>query len=121
VRLVAGAKGPGRRAGHERLYLPERKRPLSLPADSPALHLVQQIRDEAHRFAVAGHRSRRQKRQTASPLEAVPGVGPRRRRALLRRFGGLQAVSRAGIDDLARTKGISRRLAESIYEHLHSE
>lgn len=121
MRLVAVAKGPGRHPGRERLYLERRKAPLKLPANSPALYLVQQLRDEAHRFAIAGHRARRHKRRTASPLEGIPGVGPKRRRELLRRFGGLQAVTRAGVDDLARVKGISRRLAKLIYEHVHSD
>ena len=121
MRLVAVAKGPGRHPGRERLYVEGLRTPLKLPPDTPALHLVQQLRDEAHRFAVAGHRARRHKRRTASPLEGIPGVGPKRRRELLRQFGGLQAVTRAGIDDLARVKGISRRLAKLIYEHVHSE
>ena len=121
MRLVAVAKGPGRHPGRERLYLEGRKAPLKLPANSPALYLVQQLRDEAHRFAIAGHRAQRHKRRTASPLEGIPGVGPKRRRELLRQFGGLQAVTRAGVDDLARVKGISRRLAKLIYEHVHSD
>ena len=121
MRLVAVAKGPGRHPGRERLYVEGRKAPLNLPASSPALYLVQQLRDEAHRFAIAGHRAQRHKRRTASPLEGIPGVGPKRRRELLRQFGGLQAVTRAGVDDLARVKGISRRLAKLIYEHVHSD
>ena len=121
MRLVAVAKGPGRHPGRERLYLEGRKAPLKLPANSPALYLVQQLRDEAHRFAIAGHRARRHKRRTASPLEGIPGVGPKRRRDLLRQFGGLQAETRAGVDDLARVRGISRRLAKLIYEHVHSD
>ena len=121
MRLVAVAKGPGRHPRRERLYLEGRKSPLKLPADSPALYLVQQLRDEAHRFAIAGHRAQRHKRRTASPLEGIPGVGPKRRRDLLRQFGGLQAVTRAGVDDLAKVKGISRRLAKLIYEHVHSD
>lgn len=121
MRLVAVAKGPGRRLGAERLYIDGRQAPLAWSAGSPALHLVQQLRDEAHRFAVTGHRARRRKRRTASPLEGIPGIGPKRRRDLLRQFGGLQAVVRAGVNDLARVKGISRRLAKRIYEHVHSD
>ena len=121
MRLVGVAKGPGRHPGRERLYLEGRKAPLKLPANSSALYLVQQLRDEAHRFALAGHRVQRHKRRTASPLEGIPGVGPKRRRELLRQFGGLQAVTRAGVDDLAKVKGISRRLAKLIYEHVHSD
>ena len=121
MRLVAVAKGPGRHPGRERLYVESRRAPLKMPPTSPALFLIQQLRDEAHRFAVAGHRARRHKRRTASPLEGIPGVGPKRRRELLRQFGGLQAVTRAGVDDLARVNGISRRLAKLIYEHVHSD
>ena len=121
VSLVGIAKGEGRRAGRERLYLAGEQQPVNLPQDSPALHLIQQIRDEAHRFAVTGHRARRKKAQTASELEEIAGLGPKRRRVLLRQFGGLQAVKRAGVDDLSRVKGISRQLARSIYEYFHSE
>lgn len=121
MRLVGIAKGPGRHSGRERLYVEGRRPPLKLPSNTPALYLIQQLRDEAHRFAVAGHRARRHKRRTASPLEGIPGIGPKRRRELLRQFGGLQAVTRAGVDDLARVKGISRRLAKLIYEHVHSD
>jgi excinuclease ABC subunit C len=119
--LVAIAKGEGRKPGRESLFLPERKEPLRLPASSPALHLIQQIRDEAHRFAITGHRARRHKRVTQSPLEDLPGLGPKRRRDLLRQFGGLQGIARAGIDDLERVKGISRQLAEAIYERFHAD
>ena len=121
MRLVGVAKGPGRQPGRERLYVEDRRTPLKLPRTSPALYLIQQLRDEAHRFAIAGHRARRRKQRTASPLEGIPGVGPKRRRELLRQFGGLQAVTRAGVDDIARVKGISRRLAKLIYEHVHSD
>ncbi len=119
IRLVGIAKGEGRRPGRERLYLPDRVHPLSLDASSPALHLIQQVRDEAHRFAIAGHRGRRQKQARRSALEDIAGLGPKRRQALLRQFGGLQAISRAGVDDLTRVKGISRRLAENIYQRFH--
>jgi excinuclease ABC subunit C len=119
--VVGVAKGQGRKPGRESLYHPGHKQPIRLPASSPALHLIQQLRDEAHRFAITGHRAARAKRQTASPLEQIPGLGPKRRRDLLRQFGGLQALSRAGVDDLARVKGISRRLAESIYQRFHTE
>jgi excinuclease ABC subunit C len=121
IRIVGVAKGRARKPGRERLYLPGHGNPLKLAEDSQALHLIQRIRDEAHRFAITAHRARRQKRQTESPLEEIPGLGPKRRRDLLRQFGGLQAVARAGIDDLARVKGISRQLAESIYERFHTE
>lgn len=120
LRVAGVAKGADRRPGQERLFLPDQEQPVVLPPDSPALHLVQRIRDEAHRFAITGHRQRRAKARTQSVLETVPGLGPRRRRELLRQFGGLQGVSRAGVDDLAKVHGISRKLAQSIYDTLHA-
>ena len=86
--------------------------------DSPALLLIQQARDEAHRFAITGHRGRR-KNARASTLEQIPGIGSRRRQRLLTEFGGLQGVARAGVEDLTRVKGISRDLAQAIYDTLH--
>jgi excinuclease ABC subunit C len=121
VKLIGVAKGRARRPGMERLFVLGREAPIRLPAASPALHLIQQIRDEAHRFALMGHRARRKNRKAGSPLDDIKGLGPKRRRALLREFGGLQAVSRAGVEELAGVKGISRGLAESIYEHLHAD
>ena len=121
IRVVAVAKGQGRKPGREQLHLTEQSAPLKLAASSEALHLIQQLRDEAHRFAITAHRARRQKRQMASPLEDIPGLGPKRRRDLLKQFGGLQAVARAAIEDLTRVKGISRHLAETIYERFHTE
>ena len=117
--LVGVAKGADRRAGQERLFLAGADTALVLPPDSRALHLVQRIRDEAHRFAIAGHRGRRGKARQSSVLEAVRGLGPGRRRELLQQFGGLQGILGAGVDDLARVRGIGRKLAESIYAHLH--
>jgi excinuclease ABC subunit C len=118
---VAGvAKGADRRPGQERLFLAGEEQPRVLPPDSPALHLIQRIRDEAHRFAITGHRQRRAKARTHSVLETVPGLGPRKRRELLRQFGGLQGVARAGVDDLAKVHGIGRKLAQSIYDTLHA-
>jgi excinuclease ABC subunit C len=121
IRLVGVAKGEGRKPGRESIYVPGRDAPLDIPASSPALHIIQQIRDEAHRFAITGHRGRRQKRLAASPLDEIAGLGPKRRRDLLREFGGLQAVARAGIDDLTRVRGVSRALAQSIYDRLHAD
>ena len=119
LRVAGVAKGADRRPGQERLFLPEQAAPLVLAPDSPALLLIQRVRDEAHRFAITGHRQRRAKARTQSILETVPGLGPRRRRELLKQFGGLQGVARAGIDDLAKVHGISRKLAQSIYDTLH--
>jgi excinuclease ABC subunit C len=117
--VVAVAKGRARRPGAERLLRPGSDRPLSLPPDSPALLLIQQIRDEAHRFAITGHRQRRAKTRRTSRLEKIPGLGPKRRRELLKQFGGLQGVIGAGVDDLVQVRGISRQLAETIYNDLH--
>jgi excinuclease ABC subunit C len=119
--VVGVAKGADRRPGQERLFLPGQETPLLLPPDSRALHVVQRVRDEAHRFAIAGHRARRAKTRQSSVLEEVPGLGPGRRRELLKQFGGLQGVLRAGIEDLARVRGIGQRLAATIYAHLHPE
>jgi len=117
--LLGISKGPDRRPGQERLFLLGQEVPLILPPDSKALHVLQRVRDEAHRFAIAGHRRARARSRQTSILEVVPGLGPARRRALLKEFGGLQGVLRAGVEDLERVKGISRVLAESIHEHLH--
>ena len=119
IALLGVAKGQGRKAGREKLFLAGAKQPLRLSGDSPALHLIQQIRDEAHRFAITAHRQRRGKAQQRSVLDSIPGLGPQRRKALLKAFGGLQAIRRSGIDDLAGVKGISRALAERIYHQLH--
>jgi excinuclease ABC subunit C len=120
VTLIGVAKGSDRRAGQERLFLAGQDVPTILPADSSALHLIQRIRDEAHRFAITGHRQRRGKARRESILEGLPGLGPRRRRELLRQFGGLQGVTRASVDDLTKVHGISRKLAELIFETLHA-
>jgi excinuclease ABC subunit C len=119
VELIAVAKGPTRRPGLERLFLAGQPRPLILPRNSGALHLIQQVRDEAHRFAIAGHRQRRAKARRVSPLEGIAGLGPKRRRQLLSGLGGMQGVVSAGVEDLARVQGISRDLAQRIYDALH--
>ena len=119
--VVGVAKGRSRRPGAEQLFRPGESRPMTLPPDSAALLLIQQIRDEAHRFAITGHRQRRAKARRTSRLEEIPGLGPKRRRELLRQFGGLQGVTGEGIDDLADVHGISRKLAETIYNALHLE
>ncbi len=121
VMLIGVAKGPERRPGLEQLILSGQSQPTILPADSPALHLVQQVRDEAHRFAITGHRQRRAKARRSSVLEGIPGLGPKRRQLLLKQFGGLQEVARAGVEDLIKIKGISRQLAQSIYDTFHND
>ncbi|GAB3332747.1 excinuclease ABC subunit UvrC [Marilutibacter aestuarii] len=118
VLLVGVAKGPARRPGDEELLLPD-GRSVRPGAESPALQLVQQVRDEAHRFAITGHRGKRQKVRNTSRLEDIPGIGPRRRASLLRHFGGLGGLKAAGVEEIARVEGINVSLAERIYATLH--
>jgi excinuclease ABC subunit C len=119
ITLIGVAKGADRRPGQEQLFLLGQDTPTILPPDSRALHLIQRVRDEAHRFAIAGHRRKRAKRHSQSILETIPGLGPVKRRELLKQFGGLQGILRAGIDDFVQIRGLGRDLAEVIYEHLH--
>jgi excinuclease ABC subunit C len=119
ITLIGVAKGVDRRAGQEQLFLLGQDTPTILPPDSRALHLIQRVRDEAHRFAIAGHRRKRAKRHSQSILETIPGLGPVKRRELLKQFGGLQGILRAGIDDFIQVRGLGRELAQVIYEHLH--
>jgi excinuclease ABC subunit C len=119
VTLIGVAKGADRRPGQERLFLAQQEVPTILPPDSPALHLIQRIRDEAHRFAITGHRQRRAKARRESVLETIPGLGPRKRREILRQFGGWQGVTRASVEDLGKVHGISEQLATAIFESLH--
>ena len=120
--LVGIAKGISRRAGQETLFLSSEigYREIAMKTDSPGLHLLQQIRDEAHRFAITGHRQRRSKARRVSNLESIPGLGPKRRRDLLTHFGGQQAIMKASQDAIGKVDGISKKLAEAIYAELHN-
>lgn len=119
VRLLGVAKGSSRKPGLEQLFLPDQSTPLILPADSPALHLIQQIRDEAHRFAITAHRGQRGKARQGSMLDGIEGLGPKRRKQLLNTFGGPRQVARAGVPELARVEGISTAMAQRIYDYFH--
>ncbi|MEP7330143.1 MAG: excinuclease ABC subunit UvrC [Betaproteobacteria bacterium] len=119
VRLIGIAKGPARKAGEEDIVFPDRETVQNLPSDHPGLHLLQQIRDEAHRFAIQGHRARRAKARTTSTLQEIAGVGPSKRRALLAHFGGVKGVQAASVQDIGRVPGISLGLAERIFAELH--
>ncbi|MEX2516363.1 MAG: helix-hairpin-helix domain-containing protein, partial [Gammaproteobacteria bacterium] len=117
--VLGVAKGTSRKPGLETLIIADTMREKNLPADSPALHLVQHIRDEAHRFAITGHRQRRGKTRTISQLEHIEGVGTKRRQQLIRYFGGMQGVQRAGASEIAKVPGINASLAQRIYDALH--
>ncbi len=121
VSVVGVAKGPERKPGLEELIVEGDGPPVTLPPQHPGLHLIQQIRDEAHRFAIVGHRARRGKTRTTSELNEIPGIGDKRRRALLAHFGGLKGVQSAAMDDIMKVEGISRSIAQRIYRYLHGE
>jgi excinuclease ABC subunit C len=116
--LIGVAKGESRKPGLETLIFGDSEESFSLPDDSEALHLIQHIRDESHRFAITGHRNRRQKTRNTSTLESIPGVGPKRRKALLQYLGGLQEVKGASVSELAKVPGISPEMAQTIHDAL---
>lgn len=120
ITLLGVAKGADRKVGWERLILVAQNREITLPTDSPALHLLQHIRDEAHRFAITAHRKKRQKTGFESSLETIEGVGPKRKQALLQRFGGVRELAKAPIDEIAKVPGINDELASRIFSHFHS-
>jgi excinuclease ABC subunit C len=119
VTLISVAKGSDRKVGMEQIFFPSEAIARRLEEDSLGLHLIQAIRDEAHRFAITGHRGKRDKQRRTSTLEGIAGVGAKRRKAIIQHFGGLQEVKRAGVADLKQVEGISQALAQVIYDHLH--
>ncbi len=121
VLIVGVAKGSDRRAGLETLVMADTNTEITMRGDSSALHLIQHIRDEAHRFAITGHRARRAKARKTSPLEGIAGVGAKRRRELLKHFGGIQSIEKASIEEIAKVSSISRKIAEDIYAALHPD
>ena len=118
IAVAAIAKGPDRNAGRERFFLPDRA-PFSLAPNDAVLYYLQRLRDEAHRFAIGGHRARRERALGRSELDEIAGIGARRRRALLHHFGSVRAVARAGLSDLEQVAGISRTVAKKVYDHFH--
>ncbi len=121
VMIVGVSKGPDRKAGMEKMILPSQEQPLDVTPGASGLLLIQHIRDEAHRFAITGHRARRGKAKQESPLETIVGLGPKRRQILLKQFGGMQGISRSSVDALCSIDGISRQLAQRIYDRFHHQ
>ena len=121
IDVIGVAKGPERDAGREHFHIPGRERPMMLEAKDPVLYFVQRLRDEAHRFAIGFHRAKRSKALGANPLNDIDGIGPTRKRALLKHFGSAKAVSRAGIEDLKAVDGISAEIAQKIYDFFHEQ
>jgi len=121
VKIIGIAKGVERRPGLETLIIPDSNAEINLAEHSLALRLIQQIRDEAHRFAITSHRKRRAKKRVTSPLESIEGLGPKRRQNLLKYFGGMQGITRAGVEELAKAPGISKNQAKIIYQEVHAE
>lgn len=119
VLLIGIAKGEGRKPGLETLFISGEEKPINLDKTSPALHLIQYIRDEAHRFAITGHRKRSRKKNISSALQEIPGIGAKRRRELLKHFGGMQQLNAAVVEQIAQVPGISKKLAQEIYDYLH--
>jgi excinuclease ABC subunit C len=119
IPVVGIAKGPDRDAGREHFHIPGRDKPLLLETRDPVLYFVQRLRDEAHRFAIGAHRSKRSKALGVNPLDEIAGIGPTRKRALLKHFGSAKAVSRASREDLAGVAGISAQMAQTIYDFFH--
>jgi excinuclease ABC subunit C len=118
--LLSIAKGISRKAGQETLILGGSHKEVVLPPESPALHLLQHIRDESHRFAITAHRQRRGKKRTKSFLDDIPGIGPTKRRELIRYFGGQQEIKKASLQELQKVSGISKHLAQDIYDYIHA-
>jgi excinuclease ABC subunit C len=117
--LFGSAKGVERKKGMEQLIFPDRELPVRLPPDHPGLHLIQQMQDEAHRFAIQGHRARRAKNREGSAIDDIEGIGPKKRGELLRTFGSVRGIAAASVEDIKRVPGISDELAERIYGALH--
>jgi excinuclease ABC subunit C len=120
IPYVGIAKGPDRNAGRELFFLPG-KEPFQMPENDPVLHFLQRLRDEAHRFAIGAHRNKRSKTMQQSELDAIPFIGPGRKKALLLHFGSAKAVAAAGMEDIQKVEGISKSTAKVIYEHFHGE